>query len=78
MMFRPAGRVATGPFPPGDFAARFFAAVIRPPRLFLAMLVFFGLGLKTGFSVGRGEQHLDPPIAASLGVAERTELDAMR
>jgi integrase len=27
----------TGPFPPGAFAARFFAAVIRPPLLFFAI-----------------------------------------
>jgi hypothetical protein len=38
MIFRPALRFLTGPFPPGAFAARFLAAVILPPRLFLAML----------------------------------------
>jgi hypothetical protein len=38
MMFLPALRVLTFPFPPGAFAARFFAAVIRPPLLFFAML----------------------------------------
>src|SRR5437773_4682960 len=37
MIFLPALRLATRPFPPGLFAARFFAAVIRPPRLFLAI-----------------------------------------
>jgi hypothetical protein len=37
MMRRPAGRFLTMPFPPLPFAARRFAAVIRPPRLFLAM-----------------------------------------
>jgi hypothetical protein len=37
MILRPAGRFATGPLPPGDLAARFFAAVIRPPLLFLAI-----------------------------------------
>ncbi len=38
MIFRPALRLATGPFPPGFFAARFLAAVIRPPLLFFAIL----------------------------------------
>jgi hypothetical protein len=37
MIFRPALRLATGPLPPGDLAARDFAAVIRPPLLFLAI-----------------------------------------
>jgi hypothetical protein len=37
MMFRPAGRFLIGPLPPADFAARFFAAVILPPLVFLAM-----------------------------------------
>ena len=39
MILRPALRLATLPLPPGFFAARFFAAVIRPP------LVFFMLSL---------------------------------
>jgi hypothetical protein len=44
MMFRPAGRFATGPLPPAVFAARFFAAVIRPPLLFFAMMMYvFGV-----------------------------------
>src|SRR5687768_10575600 len=34
MMFLPALRSLTLPFPPGAFAARFLAAVIRPPLLF--------------------------------------------
>jgi hypothetical protein len=34
MMFLPAERLFTGPFPPFRFAARFFAATIRPPRVF--------------------------------------------
>jgi hypothetical protein len=38
MIRRPAGRFLTMPFPPFPFAARLFAAVILPPRLFLAML----------------------------------------
>ena len=37
MIFTPAGRFLTGPLPPGDLAARFFAAVILPPLLILAM-----------------------------------------
>ena len=41
MILRPAGRFATGPLPPGDLAARFLAAVIRPPLLFLAI----GMGI---------------------------------
>jgi len=38
MILRPAGRFLTIPFPPGPFAARFFAAVILPPLLFFAMV----------------------------------------
>src|SRR3972149_772067 len=34
---RPVLRVRTRPRPPGDFAARLFVAVIRPPLLFFAM-----------------------------------------
>jgi len=37
MIFLPAGRSLTGPFPPGLLAARVLAAVIRPPRLFFAI-----------------------------------------
>jgi uncharacterized membrane protein len=38
MMFLPAARSFTGPFPPGFFAARDLAAVILPPLLFFAIL----------------------------------------
>ncbi len=38
IIFRPAVRFLTGPRPPADLAARFLAAVIRPPLLFLAIL----------------------------------------
>ena len=38
MILRPALRLATGPIPPGFFAARFLAAVILPPLLFFAIL----------------------------------------
>ena len=34
MIRRPALRLATLPLPPGFFAARFFAAAIRPPLVF--------------------------------------------
>ena len=37
MIFAPALRFLTEPFPPGDFAARFLAAVILPPLLFFAI-----------------------------------------
>jgi hypothetical protein len=37
MIFRPALRFLTRPFPPGDLAARFLAAVIFPPLLFFAI-----------------------------------------
>ena len=37
MIFRPALRFATRPFPPADFDARRLAAVMRPPLLFFAM-----------------------------------------
>jgi hypothetical protein len=43
MMFRPAFRFLTGPRPPGLLAARLFAAVIRPPLLFFAMVSFLSL-----------------------------------
>ena len=43
MILRPAGRFATGPLPPGDLAARFLAAVMRPPLLFLATGMGFGM-----------------------------------
>jgi hypothetical protein len=39
MMFRPVLRPLTRPRPPGDFAARLFAAVIRLPLLFCAMFL---------------------------------------
>jgi hypothetical protein len=39
MIFRPAGRFLTIPFPPRPLAARFLAAVIRPPLLFFAMCI---------------------------------------
>jgi hypothetical protein len=39
MIFLPALRFLTGPFPPADFAARFLAAVILPPLLFFAIAV---------------------------------------
>ena len=42
MIFRPAGRFLTRPFPPGPFAARCFAAVILPPLLFFAIMSPFG------------------------------------
>ncbi len=38
MIFRPTFLFLTGPFPPGFLAARFLAAVIRPPLLFFATL----------------------------------------
>lgn len=38
MILRPAGRFLTLPLPPLLFAARVFAAVIRPPLLFFAMV----------------------------------------
>ena len=37
IIFRPAGRFLTSPLPPVVFAARFLAAVIRPPLLFFAI-----------------------------------------
>jgi len=41
MIFRPAGRFLTIPFPPDPLAARFFAAVILPPLLFFAIVNAF-------------------------------------
>src|SRR5688500_13057795 len=37
MMRRPALRLATLPLPPAFFAARFFAAAIRPPLVFFML-----------------------------------------
>jgi hypothetical protein len=37
MILRPTARFLTRPFPPARFAARFLAAVIRPPLLFFAI-----------------------------------------
>jgi hypothetical protein len=42
MIFAPAARFLTGPLPPGDLAARFFAALILPPLDFFAIV---GTGL---------------------------------
>jgi len=39
MIRLPAVRPLTLPLPPGDFAARTFAAVIRPPLLFFAIII---------------------------------------
>src|SRR5687768_8907292 len=39
MMLRPAGRFFTSPRPPGDLAARFLAAVMRPPLVFFISLL---------------------------------------
>jgi hypothetical protein len=41
MILRPAGRFLTIPFPPRPLAARFLAAVIRPPLLFFAICNHF-------------------------------------
>ncbi len=38
MMRCPVGRFLTNPRPPGALEARRFAAVIRPPRLFFAIV----------------------------------------
>src|SRR3990172_1923839 len=58
MILRPALRPLTGPRPPGDFAARSFAAFIRPPLLFFAMFhllldFYFSLSVVTPPSRGR-------------------------
>jgi hypothetical protein len=55
MIFRPAGRFFTGPLPPLDFAARLFAAVIRPPLLFFAIMVFWFLDLPALSPITMGE-----------------------
>jgi len=47
MIFLPALRFLTGPRPPGDLAARFLAAVIRPPLLFFTVITP-SLVLQTG------------------------------
>ena len=40
IIFRPAGRFFTNPFPPGVFAAFLTAAAIRVPRVFFAIILF--------------------------------------
>src|SRR5947209_5653004 len=51
MMCLPALRFLTGPLPPLLFAARRFAAVIRPPLLFFAMIVNLRDRAHTGASL---------------------------
>jgi len=58
MILAPAGRFLMGPFPPGDLAARFFAAVMRPPRVFFISgdscgSVWFGAGRTDALNAGR-------------------------
>ena len=48
MIFLPALRFLTRPFPPGAFAARFFAATIFPP-----LLLFFAMEPESHDSVKR-------------------------
>src|SRR5476649_1431610 len=45
MIFLPAMRFLIGPFPPGFFAARVFAAVILPPLVFFIFILLFGKGV---------------------------------
>lgn len=45
MIFRPALRLLTRPFPLVDFAARFLAAVVLPPLLFFAICASLSLQL---------------------------------
>src|SRR6185369_1993237 len=61
MIFLPALRLATGPFPPGRFAARFLAAVIRAPRLFLAILLSPPLLPAAGLATLRRQYALARP-----------------
>src|SRR5215213_5906787 len=53
MIFRPAGRFAMGALPPLAFAARFFAAVMRPPLLFLAIMISWVDGCCAKEGIGR-------------------------
>lgn len=59
MILLPALRLATGPFPPRFLAARFLAAVIRPPLLFFAisMTSFFFAGWQASILPNRRESH---------------------
>jgi hypothetical protein len=43
MIFLPAGRFRTIPFPPGILAALRIAAAMRVPRVFFMIFVFFPL-----------------------------------
>jgi hypothetical protein len=56
--------LATGPFPPGFFAARFLAAVIRPPLLFFAIL---NTSLPSALQVGGRERSILPPMTPVKG-----------
>jgi hypothetical protein len=66
MILLPALRLATGPFPPGFFAARFLAAVIRPPLLFFAISI-------TSFWSGSGSVLAD--VISPMGEVESTSHD---
>jgi len=66
MIFRPAGRFLTIPFPPGPFAARFLAAVILPPLLFFAISNSFFWLLPVG--VYRDETGCAHGLALVYGV----------
>ena|SRR5438552_7463120 len=84
MIFLPALRLATRPFPPGLFAARLLAAVIRPPRLFLAILrsppFFFRLPRLAVITpqYARGRSQVKPPRARSELLESRTRFVSRR
>ena len=72
MIFLPAGRFAIGPLPPGLFAARFLAAVIRPP------LLFFAMGLASVPDLVRGGPSGAFPPAPQCGLPHRRALSQTR
>jgi hypothetical protein len=63
MILRPAGRFLIRPFPPFTLAARFFAAVILPPLLFLAILC----SCFSGFDIKLGEASCASPSPSAMG-----------
>jgi len=66
LAFLPALRFLTGPFPPGAFAARFFAAVIFPPLL---LVLFFAM---------EPESHERSRISVQLRTTASCDRDSYR
>ena len=73
MIFSPAARFLTGPFPPGAFAARFLAAVILPPLLFLAIFDSPPLSLRLGALAWQGSRRYRSSESANARLRDPRE-----